>query len=296
MTLEQLRIFVAVAEREHVTRAAAFLNLTQSAVSHAVTQLEHDFQLSFFNRIGRGIKLTEAGSLFLEEARVILNRTKILRDRITGLNTLNEGTLHLHASHTIANYWLPARLNRFLEKYPKINLTVTIANTYEIEQLIQSGEASIGFVEGDITRPELASHVVAYDQLLLVVSPEHPWASHTPKINDITKSSWILREKGSGTRAALEKTIDDSGINPSTLKIIIELASNEAVASAVETSFAATVLSASVVAGRIESGLLCSVPLPFPEREFRTVQRTDYTLTPAEKSFLASLTPTVTKE
>ena len=74
MTLEQLRVFVAVAERQHVTQAAKSLNLAQSAVSHAVSTLEDSFHVKLFNRVGRGIELTEAGVMFLVEARAVLAR------------------------------------------------------------------------------------------------------------------------------------------------------------------------------------------------------------------------------
>lgn len=294
MTLEQLRIFAAVAEREHITRAAEFLNLTQSAVSHAVTQLEGEFQLAFFSRIGRRIELTPAGRLFLEEARTVLNRANIARERMFDLAGLRDGSLRLHASYTIVSYWLPARLNAFRAAYPGIRLHVTIANTRDIAAGVQSGEASIGLVEGDLPTPDLHSDVVAQDQLLLVVAPDHPWASTPPATRDLARSPWVLREAGSGTRIEFEHALHALGVDPADLDVMLEVASNEAMASAVETGTAAAVLSASVVAGRIEAGLLCAVPMNLPDRQFRALRHPQRRLSPAETAFLALLGAPVT--
>jgi len=113
MTLEQLRIFVAVAEREHVTRAARDLNLTQSAKSSAIAVLESHYQTKLFDRVGRGIVLTTAGRAFLAEAKAVLARAEAAKHVLADLAGLRRGTIHLAASQTVGNYWLPRYLERF---------------------------------------------------------------------------------------------------------------------------------------------------------------------------------------
>ena len=113
MTLEQLRIFVAVAEREHLTRAAEALNLTPSAVSSAIRVLEERYATALFHRTGRRIELTEAGLAFLPEARATLARAQSADLFLTEIGGLKRGTLTLAASQTVAGYWLPPRLMRF---------------------------------------------------------------------------------------------------------------------------------------------------------------------------------------
>lgn len=289
MTLEQLRIFVAVAEREHIRGAAEHVHLSQSAVSHAVVQLEREFGISFFSRIGRRIELTDTGRVFLDEARATLGRADATRERLLDLAGLRRGVLHIHASHTIASYWLPARLNDFHALHPDIQLGITIANTAEICRKLRTGEASLGLVEGDLPAPDLVSDVVARDQLVLVVAPDHPWADAPPRPEDLYDSAWVLREQGSGTRLEFENDLKRLGVEPERLKIMMEVASNEAMASAVETGHAATVLSASVVAGRIEAGLLHQVPLDLPERQFRMIRHPERSLSPAEDAFFSML-------
>lgn len=288
MTLDQLRIFVAVAEREHMTRAAEALCLTQSAVSHAIMTLEQTFGLVFFDRIGRRIRLTQAGALFLEEARAVLKRAGAAQQRMRALTTLDEGSLHLWASQTIASYWLPARINRFHEQHPAITLEVTISNTEDICQHLLDDTLAMGLIEGVVAAPTLTATSVATDQLLLVVTPEHEWACQPPCPQDLAGSDWILREKGSGTRASFEKAVADWGVDRAALSVVMELTSNEAIANAVATGNAATVLSASVVAGLIENGLLHHVGIRFPERHFSLV-RNARALSPAEKAFIALL-------
>lgn len=289
MTLEQLRIFVAVAEREHVTRASEHLRLAQSAVSYAITQLEQEFGVALFDRVGRRIELTDSGRVLLEEARSVLGRAAATRERMLDLAGLRRGVLRVHASHTIASYWLPARLNDFHARHPEIQLAITIANTTEIYRMLRSGEASLGLVEGDLPATDLLSDVVALDQLVLVVAPNHAWAASPPRPAELYDSAWVLREEGSGTRLEFENDLRGLDVDPAKLTIMMEVASNEAMASAVETGRAATVLSASVVAGRIEAGLLHQVPLALPDRQFRIVRHPERSLSPAEAKFVAML-------
>src|ERR1044071_3704832 len=129
MTLEQLRIFVAVAEREHVTRAAMDLNLTQSATSAAIAALEARYAIKLFNRIGRRIELTQAGRLFLVEARAVLARAATAETVLDDIAGLKRGSLRLAASQTVGNYWLPPLMHRYRASYPGIALALTIGNT-----------------------------------------------------------------------------------------------------------------------------------------------------------------------
>src|SRR6266850_7214882 len=104
MTLEQLRVFVAVAERQHVTRAAEALNLAQSAVSSAIAGLEARHEIKLFNRVGRGIELTQAGTLFLAEARAVLARAESAELVLSELGGLDRKSTRLNSSHLVISY------------------------------------------------------------------------------------------------------------------------------------------------------------------------------------------------
>src|SRR5258708_25719240 len=148
MTLEQLRIFVAVAERQHVTQAARALNLAQSAVSHAITALEARHDSTLFDRVGRRIGLTEAGRVFLAEAGAVLARAEAAELALSELGSLKRGTLSVQASQTIASYWLPRHLVAFRRTYPQIQIRLAIGNTAQVAAAVESGTAELTFVEG----------------------------------------------------------------------------------------------------------------------------------------------------
>jgi DNA-binding transcriptional LysR family regulator len=272
VTLEQLRIFVAVAERQHVTQAAQSLNLAQSAASHAIAALEARYDTKLFNRVGRRIELTEAGAAFLAEARVILAQVNRAEVALSEFGTMERGTLTVQASQTIAGYWLPRHLVAFRRAYPRIDVQLTIGNTAQVAEAIETGVAELGFIEGVVDKEELVSTRVALDQLVLVVGAEHPWAAGAmPTVDDLRDAEWVMRERGSGTRSVFEQALRSLGVQPGELRVSLELPSNEAVRAAVEAGMGATALSASVAAASIENGFLAHVPLSLPQREFHVL-------------------------
>lgn len=273
MTLEQLRVFVAVAERQHVTRAAHALNLAQSAVSHAIAALETRHGTRLFDRVGRRIALTEAGRALLAEARLILAQVERAELALSEFADLERGTLTVQASQTIASYWLPRHLVAFRRAHPRIGIALAVGNTAQVAEAIETGAAELGFVEGAVRSEALVSAAVALDQLVVVVGPDHPWAGVSRLApGRLTESEWVVREAGSGTRSAFEQAVADLGIDPGRLPIAMALPSNEAVRAAVEAGLGATALSASVAAPSIESGLLRHVPLRLPQREFHVLR------------------------
>ena len=174
MTLEQLRVFVAVAERQHMTRAAEALHLAQSAVSAAVAGLEARHGARLFSRVGRGIELTEAGTLFLGEARAVLARAEAAELVLSELGGLQRGTLSLHASQTIASYWLPRHLVAFRRAHPGIDIRLAVGNTAQVADAVRGGLAELGFVEGAIEDPGLTITEIARDRLVVVVGAGYP--------------------------------------------------------------------------------------------------------------------------
>ena len=144
MTLEQLRVFVAVARHQHVTRAAAELGLAQSAASAAIAALEARHKIKLFHRVGRSIALTEAGELFLTEARAVLARAETAEQRLSDLGGLKRGRLRLRASQTIAGYWLPRHLADFRRAYPGISIDLDIGNTSDAAAAVQAAMGAPG--------------------------------------------------------------------------------------------------------------------------------------------------------
>jgi len=268
MTLEQLRIFVGVAEREHVTRAAEALNVTQSAASGAIAALEARHGVPLFHRVGRGIQLTEAGRAFLDEARAVLGRAAHAEMMLAEYGGLERGTLRLVASQTIASYWLPAKLAAFHERHPQIAVELAIDNTEGAAAQVLSGAAELGFVEGSIDEPALAHWVVGRDPMVLVGRGD------VARIDEewLRSARWIVREQGSGTRSTFEDILRTRGFDPAELRISMTLPSNEAVRSAVEAGAGVAALSRLVVTRALNAGDLVELPLGLPDRPFHALR------------------------
>ncbi len=288
MTFDQLRIFVAVAEREHITRAAELLGLTQSGVSAAVAALESRYGTPLFHRVGRGVELTEAGKLFLPEAKAVLTRVTAAELSLLELGGLKRGVLSIHASQTIAGYWLPQHLVRFCEAYPDIQIRLEVGNTAQVAKAVHSGTVELGFVEGAVEDPTLIQEPIAGDRLVLVVGKGHPWASRRRlDPNELTQTRWVLREPGSGTRSEFTMALKQLGIDIEALNIVLELPSNEAVRAAVEAGAGATAISELLIDSSIKSGVLHRVPMNMPKRQFIVLGHRERSRSKVAIAFLA---------
>ena len=287
MTLEQLRIFIAVAEKQHVTQAANELNLTQSATSAAIAALEARYGIKLFDRIGRGIVLTQTGRDFLVEARAVLARAKAAAQVLNDLAGLKRGSLTIAASQTVANYWLPSRIQAFRTAYPDIDLHISIANTEQVARAVDEGSADLGFVEGEVDNASLAISRIDGDSLVVVVGMKHPWvgrAKITPK--DLLTTAWVLREPGSGTRSMFEAALRKSGIRFSDLRVALQLPSNEAVRAAVESGDCATAISDLVVAQSLAARTLHRVKIDLPRRSFYVLRHKERYASHVERALI----------
>ncbi|HTZ71407.1 MAG TPA: LysR substrate-binding domain-containing protein [Acetobacteraceae bacterium] len=272
VTLEQLRVFVAVAERQHVTRAAEALHIVQSAVSATIAAIEGRYGVKLFNRVGRGIELTETGTAFLEEARAVLARAEAAELVLSEMGGLARGTLRVQASQTIASYWLPRHLVALRRAHPAVDIRLGVGNTAQVVGAVLQGTVDVGFTEGEVDEPTLVCRTVARDQLVLVVDNAHPWADgRAVSPQDLAQSDWVLREPGSGTRSVFENALRNLGASAASLRVALELPTNEAVRAAVEAGIGATAISASVAAPGIEAGLITQVCFPLPDRAFQMV-------------------------
>ncbi|MEG3178999.1 LysR substrate-binding domain-containing protein, partial [Sphingomonas sp. RB3P16] len=217
-----------------------------------------------FHRVGRGIELSEAGRMFLVDARAVLGRAASAELALAEYAGLERGTLRLVASQTIAGYWLPRQLAAFHARYPAISIELAIDNTEGAAARVLDGAVELGFVEGVIDEPALAHWTVANDRMVLVSNR----AADTIDEDWIRAARWIVREQGSGTRSSFEEVLRQRGVDPSDLTTALTLPSNEAVRSAVEAGAGVAVLSQHVVAPAIAAGTLHDLPLGLPRRPF----------------------------
>lgn len=289
MTLDQLRIFIAVAERAHMTRAATALGMTQSATSAAVATLERQSGVRLFDRVGRGIELTDAGRRFLPEARAVVERARIARAVLEQSSNRVSGTVSIGASQTIANHWLPRRLAAYHQAFPNVQLDITIGNTQAIESAVFAGRVDVGLVEGPITHEELIRRVVDTDRPMLVVAASSGLPQVSGERIELMNLSWVIREKGSGTRRLLEELCERQKVDFAALRVVLELPSNEAVCEAVEAGAGATIISEQVAGAALKAGRLRAVPVDLPQREFALLRHSERTLSPAQRALADAL-------
>lgn len=301
MTLDQLRIFVAVAEALNFTTAARTLGRSQPAVSAAIAALEDACATRLFSRVARHVELTEAGALLLDHARDLLRRASEAEQAIDDLVGLKRGSLRLFASQTVASYWVAPLLSRFRARYPMIALSLDAGNTTQAAEALRAGAADIALVEAPVDDPAFARTSLPGDRLELVVAPTHPWARHDKiGLHVLTGTEWVLRERGSGTRQIFEDWLRAHKVNPAALQVTLELPSGEAVKQAVEAGGGATVISSLTVARELQSGRLRRVALtgpggkgdPLPERHFHLIRHRERYRSRAEAAFIAMATET----
>lgn len=264
--------------------------MSQSAASAAIAALEDLYQIRLFDRVGRGIHLTEPGRIFLREARAVLDRASMARSVLQDLAGCPPGPIALAASQTIATYWLPRRLAAFHAANPRVRLDVVIRNTREVETAVADGEVSMGLVEGPTQHPALVRTHLDHDQMVLVVATDRAPLPVGPSGKlDLRALNWVIREPGSGTRRGLEDWVGQQGLSLEDLNIFLVLPGNEAVREAVEAGVGATIISRHVVASAIAAGTLVEIPIELPQREFALVRHRERHATLTQKALVAHL-------
>lgn len=263
MTLDQLRVFLAVVEYLHFTRAAEALYISQPAVSAAIQNLEEQYGVRLFHRIGRQIEITEAGKLLQGEALKIIDQVTLTERGLKELNDLQRGELKLGSSLTIGNYWLPEKISQFKQQYPNISVDCTLANTEEICTGTATGLFDLGLVEGEVKlslKRDLGEEIVGGDRLLIVVGKAHPWFEQKRVLlSELSTTDWVMRESGSGTQQRFEEALQNWDIQLNDLNIILVLNSGEMVKAVVESGVGATGISELMVEKELRLDTLRSI-------------------------------------
>jgi len=263
MTLDQLRVFLAVVEYLHFTRAAEALYISQPAISAAIQNLEEQYGVRLFHRIGRQIEITEAGKLLQAEAQKIIDQVVLTERGLQELNDLQRGELKLGSSLTIGNYWLPDKISQFKRQYPGISVNCSLANTEEICEGTATGQFDLGLVEGEVKpalKTSLEEEIVGSDRLLIVVGKSHPWFERTKiSLTELYTTDWVMREPGSGTQQRFEEALQNWGIEVTELNIILVLNSGEMVKAVIENGVGATAISELMVKKELQLDTLRSI-------------------------------------
>jgi LysR family transcriptional regulator, transcriptional activator of the cysJI operon len=228
-------VFRKVAEQLSFRKAADELYLTQPAVSLQIKALEEDLGVQLFDRSGTQIRLTSAGSLLLGYAEQVTSLLAQAEQEIAALSGDHAGHLALGASTTIAQYVLPRLLGEFHKLYPRVQSTLVSGNTEHIVEAVENQKIELGFIEGPARSRGVKTEPFLKDELVLLASTAHEWAERTSiSPSDLCAAPLLMRERGSGTRRVVEMALEKQGVKRSSLHIVMELDSTEAIKSAVE--------------------------------------------------------------
>lgn len=252
-TLRQLQVFAAVARHASYTRAAEELHLTQPAVFTQVKQLEDALGAVLLDRIGKRLFLTEAGQAVLATARETLEGIERLEMQLADLQGLRRGRLRLAIVST-AQYFLPRLLGDFCTDNPGIEVALTVTNRQTVIARLAANEDDLCILGQPPEGLDVVARPIARNPILVLAPPGHPLAGVAAlPFAALAEAPFILREPGSGTRAAAEKFFAENGIRP---EVRMELGSNEAIKAAVAAGLGLAILSQDTITLEAETGRL----------------------------------------
>ncbi|WP_390595046.1 LysR family transcriptional regulator [Simiduia litorea] len=261
-SLKQLQVFLAVAHHRNVSRAAEQLAMSQSACSSALKDLESQYGLQLFDRVGKRLQANELGDYLRPKAEALLAQAREFEQALS--QQPDAGELRVGATLTIGNYLAVSLINRYIHDNSTGKVKLEVANTEQITERLLNFDIDVGMIEGEVQHPALSVQRWRSDELVCFCAPDHPLAKqqHLTDV-DLENALWILREKGSGTRQTFDRGMH--GLLPN-LHISLELQHTEAIKRAVEAGLGISCLSRISLEDAFKRGSL--VPLQTPHRDF----------------------------
>ncbi len=288
-TLQQLRLFEAVARHKSFTRAAEESNLSQPAVSIQVKRLEENVGLPLFEQTGKPISLTGAGQELYSASRDVLGRLAELDVAIDSLSSEVGGPLRV-TSVTSAKYFLPHLLGAFLRRYPDVEPKLMVINRANLLERVVAGNDDDLYVMGHVPEDlDVVEYPFLENIISVIASPEHPLANRGKiSLKRLTAERFLVRESGSGNRKVVEERFAKEGlaINP-----YMELGSAEAIKQGVMAGLGISSLSLHNLRLEIAAGQIVVLKVEgFPlRRRWNVVHRKEKSLSPAATSFIEFL-------
>jgi DNA-binding transcriptional LysR family regulator len=258
-------------------------------VSQRIAVLEKELRVSLFDRRAGRISLTEAGQRLYGYARKILDLHEQARKDLGGFHPPVSGDLPIAASSVPGECFLPALLSAFHEKHPHVHVRATVSDSGSVMKDVEKGQASLGLVGQKAEKSNLESRPIGRDSLVLIVPSGHPWATRRSiSLKTLTSEPLIIRELGSGSRGALEKSLERVEASLADLNTTLELGSNAAIKDAVRRGLGVAFLSQLAVQRELDAGELKTVTVKGLdlERHFYVVYHRRRPLPPAASVFL----------
>lgn len=239
-TLRQLQVFEKVASHLNYSRAAEELYLSQPAVSMQIKQIEGHIGLPLFEQMGKKIFLTEAGRELFHYARSIAQQMAEMEAVFDEMKGMGKGKLTLSVVNT-ANYFTPKLLAKFCQRHPNINVILQVANRDAVLKQLADNSTDLAIMGKPPEGLDLNAESFLDNPLVVISDPEHPLAQlQHIKFCQLAQETFLSREKGSGTRSAMERVFKQHGVQP---RISMEMETNEAIKQAVQAGMGLGILS-----------------------------------------------------
>ncbi|MDD2585438.1 MAG: selenium metabolism-associated LysR family transcriptional regulator [Syntrophomonadaceae bacterium] len=244
MNLNLFKTYIRVVETQNLSRTAEEFGLSQPAVTKQIQGLEDMYGVLLLERSGRRLKTTEAGETLYNCAKDILKTMEKTEKAMEEVSESRKGSLNLGASTIPGQYILPHIIKKFKDKYPNISISMDIADTEKIFSRVAEREIDVGIVGGWINNRKVEGFQWLEDELVVVVPESHKYGRlNEVNIKDLLNEKWIFREKGSGTRKAVEELMAALGIKKDELNVYMEAGSTEAVLASVESGMGVSIVS-----------------------------------------------------
>ncbi|MDR3686451.1 MAG: LysR family transcriptional regulator [Coriobacteriia bacterium] len=265
MNVTQLRAFVSVVDLGSFSEAARQSGISQPAVTMQIKALEGDVGATLLDRRYHRVELTEAGEALLPYARSVLAELVRAREDISALSDTITGRLTIAASTTPGDYVIPRVLGDFLKLHPQVQVEISVQDTAEAVAAVAGGRADFGVCGAIDTLAKAEFEELGCDELYVICSPSSPLAGRKAvPFAELAEADWVTREPGSGTGQVARAALEQHGVDPDELRVLVELGSGEAIVNAVEGGLGIAMVSHYVADKALAQGSICRVDVAAP--------------------------------
>jgi LysR family transcriptional regulator, cyn operon transcriptional activator len=288
MEIRQLRYFLDIAQTEHLTQSAHNLFVTQSTLSHGLRQLEDELGVKLFDRVGRGLRLSQPGAAFRAYAGRALQEIEAGRMALTEMAGLQSGTLTVGVIPTFLNTLVPGAVAAFSAAYPKVRVVVRDLRADPIEELLIAGQLDVGIAFHPCQREEIEAEPLFDERMLLVVGATHPLAKRKSlPMQALAQVPLALLTRSFATRRLIDDAFRDAGVAP---PIRVEMESVESLLAACRFGVLASVVPERAAQQAADLRSVALVP-PLPVRRAGVLWRKGASRSAAAQEFIALLRP-----
>lgn len=275
MNLNQLKIFYYAAKNGNLSTAANELFITQPAVTKGIQRLQEHYEIKFVDFVGKKLMLTDAGEVLYQIAEKIFEMEKQAEESIRDFQQRKRGQIRVLSSESFGDYYLPHIIIPFSKAYPLVRVSMNILPTEQVVEKTASLNCDLGFISYPVEHKKLSVREVLEDKLVIITAPNHPLAhKKNLKPKDLEGQNFIMHEKGSAPRRAIEELIRKNNIS---IGIPLELSSNRAIKRAVEERTGIALISRKVANEEIRAERLKAINVADPSmtRKFFLIHHKD---------------------